>query len=128
MNTKKAGIGAGLAAGVAAGVAAGDYFYASKNAKRNRKIAAKWANDLKNDVARNASRVAELDKKQMLAIIDRAAATYETVRGLNRTELSRAVRELKKNWENVIVEIRPRAKKVIVKSAKKRTSSKKRAR
>lgn len=128
MNTKKAGIGAGLAAAAAAGAAAGYYFYASKDAAKHRKIAAKWAKDLKTDVAKQASRVAELDKKQMLAIIDKAAATYETVRGLNRSELSRAVKELKKNWENVVVEIRPRDKRVVAKSAKKKASSKKRSR
>lgn len=121
-NKKQMGVGAGMLAAATAGVAAGYYFYASKDAKKNRKVAAKWAGDLKSDVVKQAKKVQDLDRAQMLAIIDQAATTYETVRSLNRADLSRAVKELKSNWQNVVGEAKPAAKRSVRKAAVKKAS------
>ncbi len=105
MVNKKA-IGAGVLAATAAGVAAGYYFYASKNAKKHRKIAARWASDLKTDVIRQAKKVQHLDRKDVMAIVDTAARTYENVRDLNRKDIESAARELKDNWQEITKELK----------------------
>jgi len=96
-----------LAAAAAAGVAAGYYFYAGKGAKKNRRIAAKWASDMKRDIVIQAKKVRDLDRAQMLALIDAAATTYETVRAVDRKEIARAAKELKNNWQDLAGELSP---------------------
>lgn len=137
---KKSGGGAGLVALAAAGAAAaaaGYYFYGSKDAKKNRKIAAKWANDMKGDVLREAKKLKHIDRASLSKIVDKASATYKTVRSVDRGDLDRAVRELKSNLSELAVEAQgavksmqkgaatavKRAKKT-VKSAKKKVAKK----
>lgn len=121
-NTKKiAGVGAGLI-GAAAAAAAGYYFYATKDAKKNRKLAAKWATDLKRDVVREAKKLQNVDRAKMLKIVDTAATAYETVRSVDKKDLTGAVKELKKNWQELARELgvgAKGAKKKITKAVKK---------
>lgn len=105
MANKKT-LGAGVLAATAAGVAAGYYFYASKNAKKHRKIAAKWAGDLKNDVVREAKKLQNIDRKDVMAIVDTAARAYESVRDIKGTDVARAARELKDNWQEITKELK----------------------
>lgn len=105
-NTKTAaGVGAGVLAAGAAMAAAGYYFYASKDAKQHRKIAAKWAGNLKNDVVKQAKKVQNIDKAQLAAIVDKAAAAYETVRSVDKNDLQKAAKELKSNWQELAAEL-----------------------
>lgn len=118
-------IGAGLvAAGVVA--AAGYYFYGSKGAKQHRKIAAKWAGDMKKEVVREARRVKNMDAKDFAKVVDTVASTYQSARSINATEVKRAAKELKANWEAVRREIGKtgRTSKKVVKKAVKRVAKK----
>ena len=100
-------IGVGAAAGIlaSAGAAAGYYFYASKGAQKNRRVALKWTKDLKDDVLRQAKKVQDIDRSDILNIIDGATKMYESVRGLDRNDLARAADELKNNWERLQEEL-----------------------
>jgi len=121
-NAKRVGIAASALAAAAAAAAAGYYFYGSDDAPKNRRIAAKWANDMKNEVVRQAKKAKDIDRKQMLALIDGAAAAYETARHVDPAELSRARKELRDNWQSLVGELRGRAggaKKRATKAAKK---------
>lgn len=128
-----AGVGAAL---LAAGAAAGYYyFYASKDAKRNRKIAAKWASDMKRDVMREISRLSVPDREAVRATIGRIAGAYQAARGVDPQSVSRAARELKDHWHELVLSVRPRrapraASKGRAKQAAARTgtAAKKRAR
>jgi len=102
----KTGLGLGALAVTAAGVAAGYYFYASKDAKKNRRIAAKWAVDMKDEVVEQAKKAKNINKAQLVKIIDNAAGAYETVRSVDRRDLANAARELKMNWREIADELR----------------------
>ncbi len=131
-NTKLT-VGAGVIAAGAAAAAAGYYFYASTNAKQNRKVAAKWATSLKQDVLKQAKKLKDMDKKQMISIIDTAASTYSSVKNLDRKDLDRAAKELKNNWQELVAElqgvkgtVRARALKAVKKAVKKSATKKSR--
>ncbi len=123
-GAKTAGI-AGLAAAAAGAAAAGYYFYASKDAGKHRKIAAKWAGGLKADVLKKAKKLDKLDKKQLEMVIREAAAAYETVRGIDKEDLTKAANELKGNWEAVAKELQKGAKKATKKAVVASKSAKK---
>jgi hypothetical protein len=129
-TNKKAAAGLAAAAAAAGAAAAGYYFYASKDAKSNRKNAAKWARDMKDDVVKQAKKVQDIDRAQLLKIIDGAAATYETVRTIDRKDLTNAARELKNNWQLLSEEVVGRGKRMMAgapKTAKKAVKKVKRA-
>jgi hypothetical protein len=118
-------VGAGIAA-VGAAAAAGYYFYASKDAKKHRREAAKWAGGFKDEVIREAKRMGDLDARSVARAVDSAVLTYEGLRGIDRSELARAARELKANWERVQSDVMKagkrgatRAKRSVKKAAKK---------
>jgi hypothetical protein len=123
-NAKRVGVGLGVAAAAAAGIAAGYYFYASEDAKKNRRIAAKWASDFKSDIVKQAKKVEHLDRAQMMKIINGAIATYETVRTIDKSDLDRAARELKNNWQLLAADV-PRTAKKAATAAKKKVTAKK---
>ena len=108
-----------LAAGA---VAAGYYFYKSADAKKHRQIASKWAKQFKRDVSVAARKAKNIDRKTLDGIIGRAAKAYRGLRQVDRGELERAARELKRNWKNVAREIGKSVsatKKTVRKAAKK---------
>lgn len=129
MKTKgKVGFGLLAATVTAASVAAGYYFYASKSAKKHRRIAAKWANDFKGDVVRQARKVSNIDREALASIIDKASETYQSVRNIGPAELSRATKELKDNWRELVDELTSggkRAKSSVKRSARKAASTSK---
>ena len=90
----------------AALAAAGYYFYASKNAKKNRQVAAKWAADMKRDVVKRARALKNVDRAAVAAIGEQSARAYKGVRGLDRGEVERAAKELKKNWQKIARELK----------------------
>ena len=90
----------------AALAAAGYYFYASKNAKKNRQVAAKWAGELKRDVVKRARALKNVDRAAVAAIVEQSARAYKGVRGLDRGEVERAAKELKKNWQKIARELK----------------------
>ncbi len=119
----KAAIAAG-AATAAAAVAAGYYFYASKDAKQNRKVAAKWATDMKREVVAQAKKAQKIDRATMLRMVDQTAKAYHAARSLDRSEVQKAVRELKSNWEKLALESGKKmgsAKKAVKKAVRKAT-------
>lgn len=131
-NTKLT-VGAGVIAAGAAAAAAGYYFYASKNAKQNRKVAAKWATNMKQDVIKQAKKLKDMDKKQMIGIIDTAASAYASVKNVDRKDLDRAAKELKNNWQEIVSELqgsarglRSRTVKTVKRAVKKSAAKKSR--
>lgn len=122
---KRAGavIGAAALAATAAGAAAGYYFYVSKDAKSNRKLAAKWARDLKSDVVREAKKVGDVSKADVIKLVDKATKVYTSARSVDPAELRRAAAELRSNWSEIIAEAEGGAKK----AAKRAKGSAKRA-
>lgn len=109
----------------AALAAAGYYFYASKNAKKNRQVAAKWAIDMKRDVVKRAKALKNVDRAAVAAIVEQSARAYKGVRGLDRGEVERAAKELKKNWQKIAAELKRGGAKV--KSAAKHVTKRGRA-
>jgi len=103
----------------AALAAAGYYFYASKNAKKNRQVAAKWAADMKRDVVKRARALKNVDRAAVAAIVEQSARAYKGIRGLDRGEVERAAKELKKNWQKIAAELKKGG--ASVKGAAKRT-------
>lgn len=102
-------IGAGLlAAGAAA--AAGYYFYASKDAKNHRKIAATWATDMQKEVIEETKHLKKVGPKEFASIVDRIAKTYLEIRAIDRTEMKRAVDELKSHWDKIPNDIQHRVR------------------
>lgn len=90
----------------AALAAVGYYFYASKNAKKNRQVAAKWAVDMKRDVVKRAKGLKNVDRAAVAAIVEQSARAYKGIRGLDRGEVERAAKELKKNWQKIAAELK----------------------
>ena len=127
LTGKQMGVAAGLTAAAAAAAAAGYYFYASENAAKNRKIAAKWATDMKKEVVTQAKKAKDLNRAQMLKIIDRAAAAYETARAVDPREIARATKELRDNWQDLISS-KAGQKRAPKKAASRGKSAKKRGR
>lgn len=126
----KVGLGLLAATATAAGVAAGYYFYASKNAKKHRRIASKWAGNLKKDVIKQAKKVTNIDRDTLAGIIDKASAAYRNVKNVGPTELSRATKELKNNWKELMSELSKdtkRAKSTVKRTVRKATATSKKA-
>lgn len=123
---KKAGIGAGVLAAAAGAAAAGYYFYASDNAKKHRQAASRWAKGLKTDVVREAKKLKRLDRGQIVRVVDEAALAYENMRGLDKKDLARAVKELKRNWQNLEAEVRTKGQGAVrrAKTGAKRAATK----
>ncbi|MEK7156916.1 MAG: hypothetical protein AAB790_03895 [Patescibacteria group bacterium] len=96
----------------AALAAAGYYFYASKNAKKNRQVAAKWATDMKRDVVKRAKALKNVDRAAVAAVVEQSARAYKGIRGLDRGEVERAAKELKKNWQKIAAELKKGSAKV----------------
>lgn len=112
------GTGAVLAA------AAGYYFYGTQNAKKHRSAASAWAKNLKKDVVKQAANVKKLDAQSVSKIVDQAAKSYHTAKGVSVVDVKAAAKELKKNWKMIEKEIAPskkvtRAVTKAVKTAKK---------
>ncbi|MSU73530.1 hypothetical protein EXS56_00115 [Candidatus Kaiserbacteria bacterium] len=118
IDTKTRRLGKGVLA-AAALAAAGYYFYASKNAKKNRQVAAKWAIDMKRDVVKRAKALKNVDRAAVAAIVEQSARAYKGIRGLDRGEVERAAKELKKNWQKIAAELKKSG--ASVKGAAKRT-------
>lgn len=132
-NNRTITLGAAALATAAAGAAAGYYFYVSKDAKANRKIAAAWARDLKKDVVREAKKVGDVSRADVIKLIDKAAAAYQSARSVDPKELRRAASELRANWEQVLREARggatrtaARTKRAAAKAGKRTVSTAKR--
>lgn len=104
-DSKKGRLGKGVLA-AAALAAVGYYFYASKDAKKNRQVAAKWAIDMKRDVVKRAKALKNVDRAAVAAIVEQSARAYKGIRGLDRKEVERAARELKKNWQKIAAELK----------------------
>lgn len=122
----KVALEVGAAALAAAAAGAGYYFYGDKGAKKHRAAASKWAKGMKADVVKEAKKVKKLDQQAMTKIVDAATAAYSTARSVNKSELSAAARELKKNWKTVQAELTGVARKAVgggKKAAKKSVSS-----
>ena len=128
MGVKRAQVAgiAGLAVAAAGAAAAGYYFYASKEAAQNRKIVKKWAQGLKKDVIAEAKKLEKLDKAALAKIVTEASSAYETVKGVDKKDLTKAGRELKANWKEVVNELQKGTKsaKKVVKSVAKTTQKK----
>ncbi len=110
-----------LAAGA---VAAGYYFYKSPDAKKHRRIASRWTGQFKKDVLAAARKTKQIDRKTIDGIIGQAAQAYRGMKQVDRAELERAARELKRNWQNVAREIGrsiSATKKTVKQTAKKAT-------
>ena len=118
----KVGIGLAASAAAAAAGVASYYFYAHKNAAKNRRIVAKWANDLKDDVVSRARKLKKLDRQAIVALVDQAVATYETVRDIDRSDLERAAKELKDNWQKIISEL-PQAARSSIREVKSKATT-----
>ena len=54
---------------------------------------------------KQAKKVQNIDKKQLAAIVDKAAAAYETVRNIDQKDLQTAAKELKSNWQELAAEL-----------------------
>ena len=104
-HTTKGRLAKGVLA-AAALAAAGYYFYASKHATKNRQIAARWAVEFKKDVVRRAKALKNADRAAVAAIVEQSARAYKGIRGLDRDEVERAARELKKNWQKIAAELK----------------------
>lgn len=118
----KVAMGAGALAAAAAAAAAGYYFYASKDAKKHRKIAVKWAGGLKKEAVKQAKKVGAMSRADVSKAVAAAAAAYEGVKSIDTKELARAAKELKDNWQEIVVEVGATAgkkKKSIKKAVKK---------
>lgn len=117
----KVALGAGALAAAAAAAAAGYYFYASKDAKKHRKIAAKWAGGLKKEAVKQAKKVGAMSRADVMKAVSAATAAYEGVKSIDAKELSRAAKELKDNWQEIVSEVggKKKAKKTAKKTAKR---------
>lgn len=104
-DTKKGRLGKGVLA-AAALAAAGYYFYASKNAKKNRQVAAKWAGEFKRDVVKRAKALKNVDRAAVAAIVEQSARAYKGIRELDHSEIERAAKELKNNWQKIARELK----------------------
>lgn len=112
-------VGAGVLAAAAAG--AGYYFYGDKNSKKHRNAASKWAKGMKDTVVKETKKIGKIDQKTIASLVDRAASTYQTVRGIDRNDLTNAAKELKANWREIQKEIanaRGTAAKSVTKASK----------
>lgn len=117
---RKVAIAGGALAAAAAVAAAGYYFYASKHATKHRKIAVKWAGGLKRDAIKQAKRVGAMSRADVSKAVAAATAAYEGVKSIDTKQLARAVKELKDNWKEIVVEAGGGGKKKTTKKAKKK--------
>jgi hypothetical protein len=134
MDTKKTagavGTGLGVLAAAAGAAAAGYYFYGSEDAEKNRKIAAKWAANMKADVIKQAKKVKNIDRKTLESIVVNAQRTYMAAKNMDQKEVTRAAKELKANWQEVMKELTKgtsSAKKAVKTAAKKSVKTVKKA-
>src|SRR3989344_947200 len=104
-HTRKGRLTKGVLAAAALAVVC-YYFYASKNAKKNRQVAAKWAGEFRKDVVKRAKALTNVNRAAVAAIVEQSARAYKGIRGLDRGEVERAAKELKKNWQKIAAELK----------------------
>jgi predicted RNA methylase len=125
-----AGAGLGILAAAAGAAAAGYYFYGSEEGKKHRKVAATWAANMKSDVIKQAKKIQNIDRKTIEGIITNAQKTYMSAKNMDAAEVSKAARELKSNWQEVVKELghgAKSAKKTVKTAAKKSVKTVKKA-
>lgn len=119
--TKNEGVAAvGLAAMAAA--AAGVYFlYGSKDATKKRKAVKSWSLKMKAEVLEKIEKLKEIDQKVYQDIIDTASKKYESLKGVDVTDVAAVSKELSSHWKAIKNTIAPAPKKVAKKTVKKAT-------
>jgi len=110
---RRIGLTPALVAGAAtaAGLAAGYYFYASKGAKKNRRVAAAWAKSLRDEALSQAKKLKNIDRSQVLGVIDTVAAGYENMREIEARDVRSAIKDLKSNWQKLADDVKKEVRK-----------------
>lgn len=104
---KKSAAPAAFVAGVASAAAvaaAGYYLYASKDAEGNRAAVMEWASQMREDIAEEVEKVKDIDRKQILAIIDTVSERFVSMKGMAQKDVARASKDLKSRWREFVRE------------------------
>jgi hypothetical protein len=120
-NNHEGAAAAGLAALAAA--AAGVYFlYGTKDAAKKRKAVKSWSLKMKAEVLEKIEKLKEIDQKTYQDIVDAASKKYESLKGVEVSEVAAISKELSSHWKAIKKTITPevkKAKKVVKKVAGK---------
>lgn len=90
----------GIATGMIAAVA-GVYFFSGKKNAKHRAQAAHWAVKVKRDILEHLRNYEEIGENHYHQAIEEVAARYGAAKDVDPDELTKVVRDLKKNWVHV---------------------------
>ncbi len=117
----KKGISAGGVVGIGATVAAlgaAAYVLFGPNAKKNRKVIKGWAVKMKGEIIEKMEEAKEISEPVYHNIINKVQEKYSKLKNVDPAELEEAVNEVKKHWKAMVKDMKPKAKKKVVKAKK----------
>ncbi|NVN97134.1 hypothetical protein HXX01_02785 [Candidatus Nomurabacteria bacterium] len=115
-NVKK-GVSAGTVVGIGATVAAlgvAAYIMFGPDAKKNKKAIKGWAVKMKGEIIDKLEDAKEITEPVYHKIIDEVSAKYAKVKKVDPKDLELAVADVKKHWNTMMKDMKPK-KKVISK-------------
>lgn len=84
-----------------AALAAGAYFFFGPNGKKNQKNAKAWALKMKAEIIEKLETAREVSEPVYNQIIDTVAAEYLGAKKADQGEISKLVKDLKKQWKTL---------------------------
>ncbi|MDD5152935.1 MAG: hypothetical protein PHS95_03015 [Candidatus Pacebacteria bacterium] len=105
-------VGAGIAA-----LSAAAYVMFGPDAKKNKKAVKSWAVKMKGEIIEKLEEAKEITEPVYQNIINTVHQKYENVKNIDKTELMDAIADLRKQWNNMSKDAKP--KKKTKKSAKR---------
>lgn len=132
MATKKTskanngGAGKALAVGVGvAAVSAAAYLLFGPEGKKNRKKVQGWAVKMKGEMIEKFEKAQEVTEPIYHKVVDEVSAKYAKLKNVDKKDVDDAVAEVKKHWNALMRDVKPKAKKTAKKSPAKKSAPKK---
>lgn len=114
VESKKKSVKAGTIIGVGAGVAAlgaAAYLLFGPNGKKNQKALKGWTVKMKGEIVEEFEKAKHITEPMYHEIIEKVQARYSKFQNVDKKELEKVVKEIKKNWKAIAKEAKAEANK-----------------
>ena len=114
VNNKKKGVGAGTIIGVGASVAAlgaAAYLLFGPNGKKNQKAVKGWAVKMKGEIIEEFEKAKHITEPMYHEIVDKVEARYAKFQNVDKEELKKVIKEIKRNWKAIAKKAKSEANK-----------------
>ena len=93
-----------------AAIAGGYFLYGAKDAAKNRKKVKSWMLKAKAEVLERIESGNIATEEAYQATVDKIAAKYRALKGVDQTEVEAVIADLKKHWKGMVKAVAPKKK------------------